>query len=1154
MSLSTVRSPVPAASPRPRHALLHTVPVGHAAPMQPSGLSGWTPGQPTAVIDLGEEFAPDPLNASTAALQFSAAYYAIDSSLEGNGSKKRKVERACDFCRKRKARCDGPKMPDNICSNCITNARTCTYLEGSKPRGPPKAYIVGLEDRVEKMEAILKRVSSFSAMSSGSPFLSLPKVPVILDAQANSSFLQLRPECDFSAELGPPIIRDSWKNADPAPPASSSDKALSDSPKVITSSPSISRKQSLASLAAPQPNRACPTSHTGKVSGTAKPSKAAGKRRQPSGYDSPSNSDDASSSSLSDSSEVDELGELSIVRGMKRLTLRGLEPAEGSPERYLNDNQLRFHGKSSSFKLISHTRELMQRHIVETSSDGRQSNSPADIQLPSSTSNKRPEFWTLPPWEKTFENADDPTRLPDWLLPAFPPPDLADKLISDYFNLNNSTFSLLHRPTFERQWQEKLYTTNAWFACVCLAIFGVASRWSSDPRVLPDEVADKATEGSDNGIWTLAGWQYIAVGMKIHETRRSVMLPPELFEIQSFSLIGLYFRGTVAQHGSWFYLSVGVLKAQDIGAHRRKIYGRKPTVEEELWKRAYWHLVAFDRIGSMLIGRPCCSREEDLDLDLPLEVDDEFWENEDPELAFRQPDGKPALVSCFVHWIKLSHVVAYALKTLYTPSKSKPTLGLTGADWKEETVQKLNDALLKWLDELPDHLRWRPDMEDRIFASQAATLYSTYHLVQILIYRPFIHIPRGRSLNRPYSSQRAAFSQKSLSICLNSARAAAYILDVQTRRGMLNITNVIHVSFVCAGVLLVRLWDLVRQYGTSRGTVSREGRAQIAQEISSIMNEIGDVMARLEEVSPKWEIAREMLDEIKDALPNSPTGETSPGRFFPEDHVGSSYESNLATASDSPVVPLRGYGRPQPPPLAPPDTYDRRAYIQEYISAPQPSLTRRSMATYEGPSSQAHLSFRYGDSVPQLWDMDGAPASPPPLLDFNFFPSHPPSQRFVPLPPPGAKTHDETPIYIPSQPMHHPTSIPHQGSIPSVAGTDHRGAPYHSVRPPPPQPHPIRTNFSRGYQEGYHQHSPHDYGPHTSSTRPLPSDYRSSYCKHEDDSLGDHECLRLRLLEEAYRSRSPPGPPLNPGSSSGGAYGSLHHSPDQWANSGYRWS
>ncbi|KAI0630271.1 fungal-specific transcription factor domain-containing protein [Trametes polyzona] len=796
---------------------------------------GWAPGQPTAVIDLGEEFAPDPSNASSAALQFSAAYYAIDSSAERNGSKKRKVERACDFCRRRKARCDGPRMPDNICSNCITNAKACTYLEGSKPRGPPKAYVVGLEDRVEKMEALLKR---------------------------------LRPEADFTAELGPPIIRDSWKT-DPAPTLSSSDKARSDSPQALEGSSPSSWTQASVALTAPPPFRtAFPTTSSATVAGpdtkprpiagTRKVSRS-GKSRQPSGQEPSSNSDqDASSSSLSDSSDTDEAGELSIVRGLKRLTLRGLEPTEASPDRYGNDNQWRFHGKSSSFKLISATRDLKQKHIVENvsnSSDGRQSLSPASFQQPVIPTTKRSEFWTVPPWEKAYEHADDPTILPDFLLPAFPPPDLSETLIRDYFQYNNNTFPLLHRPTFERQWRDKLYTRNVWFACVCMAIFGVASRWSSDPRVLPDEVADKAAE--DDGIWTLAGWKYIAIGTKLHEARRSVLLPPELFEIQSFALIGQYFRGTVAQQGSWFYLSVGVLKAQDVGAHRRKIYGRTPTVEEELWKRAYWHLVAFDRIGSMLIGRECCTREEDLDLELPLEVDDEYWENENPELAFRQPEGKPSIVTAFVHWIKLSHIVAFTLKTLY--SANKQDAQLSGSASNGQIVDQLNETLSKWLEELPPHLRWRPDMEDRAFASQAATLYTTYQLVQILIYRPFIRIPRAMHVPRPTLSRRQAFSQKALAICLSSARAAAYILDVQVQRGMLNITNVIHVSFVCAGVLLIHLWDLIRQYGVQRRISHPDARAQMSQEISSVMGEIGDLMERLEQVSAKFELAREML-------------------------------------------------------------------------------------------------------------------------------------------------------------------------------------------------------------------------------------------------------------------------------------------------------
>lgn len=119
-----------------------------------------------------------------------------------------------------------------------------------------------------------------------------------------------------------------------------------------------------------------------------------------------------------------------------------------------------------------------------------------------------------------------------------------------------------------------------------------------------------------------------------------------------------------------------------------------------------------------------------LDLDMPLEVDDEYWENDDPELAWHQPEGKPSLVSGFVQWIKLSHIIAYALKTLvrrstvhmvsvhahiltqrrfqYTPNKSKPHIGLVGTQWREQTVDKLNDALLKWLVELPPYRECSP--------------------------------------------------------------------------------------------------------------------------------------------------------------------------------------------------------------------------------------------------------------------------------------------------------------------------------------------------------------------------------------------------------------------------------------------------------------
>ena len=53
-----------------------------------------------------------------------------------------------------------------------------------------------------------------------------------------------------------------------------------------------------------------------------------------------------------------------------------------------------------------------------------------------------------------------------------------------------------------------------------------------------------------------------------------------------------------------------------------------------------------------------------VDVELPLAVDDEYWEHEDPDRAFQQPSDKPARVLAFICWIKLSQIAAFALRTL----------------------------------------------------------------------------------------------------------------------------------------------------------------------------------------------------------------------------------------------------------------------------------------------------------------------------------------------------------------------------------------------------------------------------------------------------------------------------------------------------------
>ena len=56
--------------------------------------------------------------------------------------------------------------------------------------------------------------------------------------------------------------------------------------------------------------------------------------------------------------------------------------------------------------------------------------------------------------------------------------------------------------------------------------------------------------------------------------------------------------------------------------------------------------------------------EASFDLALPIECDDEYWDPEDPTQAFKQPAGKPSLVSAFVSMIKLQQIQACTLRTV----------------------------------------------------------------------------------------------------------------------------------------------------------------------------------------------------------------------------------------------------------------------------------------------------------------------------------------------------------------------------------------------------------------------------------------------------------------------------------------------------------
>jgi hypothetical protein len=63
---------------------------------------------------------------------------------------------------------------------------------------------------------------------------------------------------------------------------------------------------------------------------------------------------------------------------------------------------------------------------------------------------------------------------------------------------------------------------------------------------------------------------------------------------------------------------------------------------------------------------PRCQQELteiSFDLDLPIECDDEYWEQPNG-LSFKQPQDKPSRMSMFIHVMRIQQLVSYALRTI----------------------------------------------------------------------------------------------------------------------------------------------------------------------------------------------------------------------------------------------------------------------------------------------------------------------------------------------------------------------------------------------------------------------------------------------------------------------------------------------------------
>ncbi|KIP10237.1 hypothetical protein PHLGIDRAFT_115686 [Phlebiopsis gigantea 11061_1 CR5-6] len=838
----------------------------------------------------------------------------------GKSNKKRRVGRACDMCRQKKVRCDGEE--GRRCTNCITFDDECTYVHSApKRRTRPKGYVERLEARVSQMEELLNKVcfdllGEYSTAVEESSKINNDYADS--DDDAEGIYHVPSTDLDFSHAIPPSL----GAPPPPLPPHARKDSLQAMSPTPAPASfdfslPQQSRSSSVDAQRGFTDPEALSDSDDELTIRHSLADRLAHILDRSTGLN--GESDARPSSPMSTSSyDQDRTGRPSSSAGSPGPSSSRSRPSLSRLEVATMDR--RFFGKSSAFTILK-TAVNMKNEYWKSAGIVGGGFTVEDAYVSSSPERIHDDCVSSPGATPTDDHADMHTQRPEyseteilpcgcpqygpshpWALPqpgashVFPHAALLRTLVASYFDIQNTYVPVLHRPTFERAIREGRHRREEDFGNVVLLVCALGSRWCTDRTVLlgvgddqgrftaqersahapgnggggastvrppemgPESVQDDYwREGEDDEEWHSAGWKWFK---QVHFGKKALYAPPSVHSLQALCLASMYLRGSSSPEAARWITGVGLRLAQDMGAHRKKSYRPVPTIEEELMKKAWWSLLWLDWAISPALGRPAGIQHEDFDLDLLVECDDEYWEPTDPHgAAFVQPPGKPAAVTFFNHMLSLNQIQAYALRTIYSTSKSRTILGFTGPQWEERIVTELDSALNNWLDGLPDHLKWDPRNPNTTFLSQSAVLYCAYYSLQITIHRPFIASERGAATTRfpPGSTTPSRFP--SLSICTQAARSCVHVSETLCRRlghGTHASLGVLHHNmiplFTAGIVLMLNMWagaDAQKQRG-QRNTVKE-------------MKEMSDVhraMDMLKVMEVRWHTAGRLWDML----------------------------------------------------------------------------------------------------------------------------------------------------------------------------------------------------------------------------------------------------------------------------------------------------
>ena len=233
--------------------------------------------------------------------------------------------------------------------------------------------------------------------------------------------------------------------------------------------------------------------------------------------------------------------------------------------------------------------------------------------------------------------------------------------------------------------------------------------------------------------------QYISAARESHTINNVVAM----------TLLVIYHLRSPSHTGIWYMIGLAMRTCLDLGLHREAHYIRIDVFSAEVKRRLFWSVYQLERTIAIALGRPVSVQDRDIDVQLPLDIDETITDPSKLQQAASQqrsssqhqitsqpslkprplPPPTPTAISSAIHLTRLKRHESLILSTVYR------------VDVMPRTLIGEIPQLLSLLDE------WKSRIPSPMPSSDTTYLLLQYHKAVRLLLQPFLPL---LPLSSPY--------------------------------------------------------------------------------------------------------------------------------------------------------------------------------------------------------------------------------------------------------------------------------------------------------------------------------------------------------------------------------------------------------------------